>query len=119
MDYYTVNLPEGANVTILEDSEMRIKWFEKRIPNLHVCRNVKKFKEYFRGNPPCDFVFWDHDLGTKETGADAAKWFKTRYSTTNRAHLIHSFNQAGARHIQAEITAAVHIPFGEFEVTFV
>lgn len=119
MDYYKVTLPEGANVTLLEDSDMRITWFAKRIPNLHVCKTVKEFKDYFLGNPPCDFVFWDHDLGTQQTGADAAKWFRQRYSSTNRAHLIHSFNQAGARNIQSEITTAVHIPFGEFEVEFV
>jgi hypothetical protein len=119
MDYYKVLLSEGANVTILEDSDMRIKWFEKRIPNLHVCRTVKEFKQYFLGNPPCDFVFWDHDLGTRETGADAARWFQTRYGAINRAHVIHSFNHAGALNIKRHIPAAVHIPFGEFEVEFV
>src|SRR3954469_18700250 len=96
MDYYAVRLPEGANVTLLEDSEMRIKWFAKRIPNLTVCRSVEEFRQYFLGNPPCDFVFWDHDLGADENGEDAARWFTERYGMTNRAHMIHSFNREGA-----------------------
>jgi hypothetical protein len=119
MDYLSVKLPEGANVTVLEDSEMRITWFQKRVPRLTVCRNVEEFKAYFSGHPPCDFVFWDHDLGPGENGADAAKWFLEKFGGTNRAHLIHSFNIAGARNIQQYITFARHIPFGEFEIEFV
>lgn len=120
MDYYMVRLPEGANVTLLEDSEMRIKWFQKRIPNLNVCRSVPEFVKYFESKPPCDFVLWDHDLGREDgNGVDAAKWFKDTFGSTNRAHLIHSFNHAGAKAIQSYIPLAVHIPFGEFEVEFV
>jgi hypothetical protein len=119
LDFITVKLPEGANVTLLEDSEMRITWFQKRIPNLTVCRNVQEFKDHFTKNPPCDFVFWDHDLGEGANGADAAKWFLERYGSTNRAHLIHSFNRAGARNIQQSILNACHVPFGEFEIEFV
>lgn len=119
MDYYSVRLPEGANVTLLEDSEMRIKWFQKRIPNLFVCRSFNEFKAHFSGNPPCDFVFWDHDLGQSKNGADCAKWFQVKFGATNRAHLIHSFNHAGAQNIKRYIPNAVHITFGEFEVEFV
>lgn len=116
MDLYKVVLPEKADAVLLEDSEMRITWFEKRVPNLKVCRTVEEFKQYFANNPSCFVVFWDHDLGQGENGADAAKWFAEKYQMTNRFHVIHSYNRGGARNIQNYIPAAVHIPFGEFEV---
>ena len=119
MDCIKVCLPEKAKVVVLEDSDMRITWFEKRIPDVVICRTVKELKDHFANNPSCDFMFWDHDLGTKDNGADAAKWFRDKYGSTNRYHVIHSFNRAGARNIQSFIPAAVHIPFGDFEVEFV
>lgn len=116
MDCYIIRLPKKADVVLLEDSEMRILWFQERIPGLMVCRNVEEFKKHFEGNPSAFFLFWDHDLGPGENGADAAKWFAEKYKMTNRFHCIHSYNRAGAQRIQSYIPAAVHIPFGEFEV---
>jgi hypothetical protein len=118
MECFIVRLPEKAEVLLLEDSEMRILWFQKRIPELKVCRTVAEFKAFFENNPSLFFIFWDHDLGEEETGADAAKWFSERYGAINGYHVIHSHNQGGARNIQSYIRQAVCMPFGSFEVEF-
>lgn len=110
-----INLPSRAKVLLLEDSEMRIAWFEKRIPDLKVCRSVQEFKDYFATKPMVDFIFFDHDLGEGGSGYDAAKFMVESFGSGNRWGLIHSWNKTGAQRMQ-EILVVPHVPFGDFEV---
>jgi hypothetical protein len=115
-----VCLPEGAHVLLLEDSEMRIKWFEKRVPNLHVCRTVPEFKDYFTTRPTVDFLFLDHDLGEGNgDGVEACQFVADTFSNNSRWGLIHSWNRAGARRMMDILVGVRHIPFGEFEIQWV
>jgi len=118
MNLIYIRLPKNSKVVILEDSPMRIAWFQKRIPDLIVCKTVLEFKQYFTsGRGLCDFVFWDHDLGTKENGEDAAKWFGIKFGNqANDYGVIHSWNSEGAHRMQKLIPGTKHIPFGQFEV---
>jgi hypothetical protein len=117
MDLITITLPKHLHVLVLEDSEMRIEWFKKKIVNIHVCRTVREFKEYFDSHPVVDFIFFDHDLGPEGgSGLDAAKFLIERFGSVKKWALIHSWNLAGAQSMQAVLTGVAHIPFGDFDI---
>ena len=116
MNLITVRLPAKSTVYLLEDSPMRIAWFKKQVPGIVVVSSVEEFKTLFDNNPPCDFIFWDHDLGKGGTGYDAAEWFANKYGAVNRYMLIHSWNRAGAARMQTVLKEASYVPFGNFEI---
>lgn len=117
MDLFWVKLPKDVKVVLLEDSPMRIAWFQKRVPDLVVCKDVAAFKEYFTtGEKRCDFVFFDHDLGPGDNGQVAAQWFTDQYGASNKYALIHSWNWEGALKMSKIMNGVTWIPFGGFEV---
>lgn len=116
MTLFKVTLPRYAKVLVLEDSEMRIEWFEKKIPGVKIVRSVKEFIEYFGTKPTVDFIFWDHDLGEGGSGYDAAQWTADAFGSVNRWGLIHSWNKNGAAHMQQVLKATPAVPFGEFDI---
>ena|SRR5579862_1612453 len=118
MTLFKVSMLQNSHVLLLEDSDTRIAWFTKRIPNLKVVKTVDDFKKYFDGHPIVDFIFFDHDLGTEETGADAAKFVAEKFGA-NRYGMIHSWNKGGSQKIQSYLPNIPHIPFGDFEIEFV
>lgn len=116
MTLLKVTLPRYAKVLLLEDSPMRIEWFEKKVPGIAVVRSVQEFIDYFKTGPTVDFVFFDHDLGEGGSGYDAAVWLTERFGAVNRWGLIHSWNRAGAARMQQVLKAVPAIPFGEFDI---
>ena len=116
MTLLKVVIPRYAKVLLLEDSEMRIEWFEKKIPGVKVVRTVKEFIDYFTTKPTVDFVFFDHDLGDGGSGYDAAQWMADNFGATNRWGLIHSWNRTGAARMQQILKATPAVPFGEFDI---
>jgi hypothetical protein len=117
MNLITITLPKGCHVLLLEDSEMRIAWFKKRIPELKVVSSVSDFKAYFDTHPQVDYIFFDHDLGEGNgTGAEAAEYVATRFGGFSKWGLIHSWNTPGAKRMQEFLKSTPHIPFGDFEV---
>ena len=119
MTLFKVSLPKYAKVLLLEDSEMRIQWFEQKIPGIKVVRSVKEFTDYFETRPTVDFIFFDHDLGEGGSGYDAAQFLAERFGTTNRWGLIHSWNKAGAARMQQVLESTPAVPFGEFDIEIV
>lgn len=116
MTLIKVTLPKHAKVLLLEDSEMRIAWFEKKIPGLKVVRSVKEFTDYLETKPTVDFVFFDHDLGEGGSGYDAASYLADKFGSVNRWGLIHSWNRAGVARMQQILKAMSAVPFGEFDI---
>ena len=116
MNLLKVTLPKAAHVLLLEDSDMRIEWFKKRIPKLDVCKSVQEFKTFFENKQHTDFIFYDYDLGSPETGVDAAKYMAEHFSNANCWGLVHSWNRPGADAIRTYLPRLQHIPFGDFEV---
>lgn len=116
MNFVKIVLPKDARVLLLEDSAMRIAWFEKRIANLSVVSTVADFKDFFREGTTADFIFLDHDLGTEENGADAAKHLNEAFGSGGRYTVIHSWNARGAQRMRASLPEAVVLPFGQFEL---
>lgn len=119
MTLFKVTIPKHAKVLLLEDSDMRIAWFEKKVPGITVCKSLREFIDYFKTKPTVDFVFFDHDLGEGGTGYDAAKWMADTFGSTNRWGLIHSWNKAGATRMQTILQATPAVPFGEFDIEIV
>ena len=117
MNYVKITIPTESRVLLLEDSPMRIAWFRKRLPILHVVNTVQEFREYFNSKPLVDFIFFDHDLGTEETGYDAAKYIKDKFGgNTTNAGIIHTWNPSGAAKMRELLPLTLWIPFGEFEI---
>jgi hypothetical protein len=117
MELFKVTLPQECHVLLLEDSDMRIIWFKKKIKNLKVVSTVKSFKEYFDTHPIVDFIFYDHDLGDGNgTGLEAIQFMKERYGNGNRWGLIHSWNRPAAQQMMLVSPNVPHIPFGEFDI---
>jgi len=116
LTFLKVILPKHCHVLLLEDSELRIEWFRKRIPNLKVVKTVQELRDYFDTHPTVDFLLLDHDLGEKENGVDAAKFIVERFGGISNWGLIHSWNRSGAQAMQAAGFRVQHIPFGEFEL---
>jgi len=122
---FKVCLPKFAKVLLLEDSDMRINWFQKRIPDLKVVRTVSEFTSYLEGRPPVDFIFLDHDLGfldaygnpgVEGNGLQAAKYLRDKFGSDGHDNVIHSFNRSGVASMHAVLPKATCIPFGQFEV---
>ena len=117
MELFKVTLPKNCHVLLLEDSEMRIAWFKKKINTLKVVTSVDQFKAYFETHPMVDFVFYDHDLGEGNgTGLEAAQFMKEKFGGTSRWALIHSWNTVAARRMMEYLPNTPHIPFGEFDI---
>lgn len=111
-----ITIPKFANVILLEDSEMRIAWFQKRIPErLTVVKNVDDFVKACVG---ADLFFLDHDLGGEQfgDGYQAAKYLAENFGTNGRNITIHSINAVGVSKMRGYLSKAICIPFGDFEV---
>lgn len=116
MTFLTVTIPKHAHVLLLEDSDMRIAWFEKRLSDLKVVKTVQEFRDYIDSKPLIDFIFFDHDLGEGENGLDAARFLIEKFGSTTNWGLIHSWNKSGAVAMQNAGLRIPHVPFGEFEL---
>ncbi len=117
MELFKVSLPKGCHVLLLEDSEMRIEWFSKKVTNLKVVSSVQEFKKYFDTYPIVDFIFYDHDLGDGNgTGLEAIQFMKEKFGGSNRWGMIHSWNRPAAQQMLSVYPNIPHIPFGEFDI---
>lgn len=118
MTLVKVTIPKGAKVLLLEDSEMRISWFQKKLPLLTVVKSVDEFIQYFESKPAVDYIFWDHDLGPGGSGYDAAKYLTDKFGSLSASKwgLIHSWNMGGANRMRELLPASPHIPFGDFDI---
>ena len=117
MNLFKVTIPKESHVLLLEDSDMRVLWFNKKIKNLKVVASVKEFKEYFDTRPIVDFIFYDNDLGDGNgTGLEAIQFMKEKFGDGNRWGLIHSWNRPAAQQMMLLYPSIPHIPFGEFDI---
>ena len=110
-----INIPRSAKVLLLEDSEERIDWFQRRIPSLALAKTAEAAINLIACSLPFDVVFLDYDLGiTERSGGVVAKHLAHNYIGQNV--VIHSWNCDGAAEMAACLTEAVVIPFGQFEI---
>ena len=69
-------------------------------PGWDVVRTVQEFKDYILKHGVQDKIAFDHDLGTEETGYDAAKWLvDMEYEI--KSFIAHSANPVGRKNIES------------------
>lgn len=93
---------------MVEDSETRIEWFRRHVPQAHIVTNPTNAVAAVSRKP--DVVFLDFDLG--------------RANSLGVAHLladdppalcvIHSANEKGAAMLKSILPAALVMPFASF-----
>ena len=119
-----IAIPISYNETVLvvEDSNERIQWFRKRLPNATYRHNAEDALAVLSNFVP-EVVFLDCDL----TFSDVAYPNQGKLSGIRvAAHLsrtayagrvvIHSVNQRGAREMSRLLPRATLAPFGTFEI---
>ena len=117
-------LPENANILFLDDDENRTKIFKSNIPwcdtasTVEQCIKFLKKKEYFG-------LFLDHDLSgetnvstnREDTGSEVVRWIVENKPEICQI-IVHSLNDAGARHMCKELDDAgyvvIRLPFTNF-----
>jgi CheY-like chemotaxis protein len=112
-------IPRGSRVFLLEDDDVRIRWFLERLTSTTVAKEVPDAIAILDSYPPFDFLFLDHDLGlftgTEGDGLQVAQHLAGRgFDGLNT--FIHSTSQNGATAMQGALKNATAVPFGQFEI---
>lgn len=120
----TIRLPKGAKVFLLEDSEDRIVWFKKHIPDVVIAETALQAIDILKGTE-FDFIFLDHDLGLLNyagyaehengSGRDVARYLSGQ-GYIGKNVVIHSWNPVGAAQMKDLLEGAYAIPFGQFDL---
>ncbi len=117
-----IKIPHGSRVLLLEDSDLRIASFVKRIPDLVVATSVDEaIAKLVDG--PFDLMFLDHDLGlldyagveTETSGLQFAKHLAATGFVASTV-VIHSWSSVGSAAMKNCLQDAHVIPFGKFEI---
>lgn len=89
-------------VLILDDERDRHEWFDKQYGGCEVWHayNLKQFRAHLRRVGRFDIISFDHDIGLRETGLDAAKHLTSLGPQCFPDEcVVHSWNPIGARRI--------------------
>jgi DNA-binding NtrC family response regulator len=89
------------NVLILDDETHRHEAFDKQYGGCTVYHayNLEQFRKHLRATK-FDVISLDHDLGTRETGQDAAKAITSlRTVDVPELCIVHSWFEPGAKEI--------------------
>ena len=106
----------AETVLIVEDEELRLRWFHERYPHALVTRSVQAAITWL-GTLPINHLYLDHDLGTEPfVGRDVAQWLALRPDVLPDLTItVHSVNVVSAPKILADLAAggrkAEWIPF--------
>ena len=101
-------------ILVLDDSKKRLSAFEKNwgssrnntvVTSTTVSNTITNLKKC-----KWDILFLDHDLGTKETGYDVAKWLNNNPEHKPKTIVCHSMNYAGAKNIQHVLPGTLYHP---------
>jgi len=78
----TILIPHGSLVFLLDDDDVRIKWFLERPTSIMVAKEAPDAIAILNSYPPFDFLFLDHDLGlftgTEGDGLQVAQYLAGR-----------------------------------------
>ena len=115
----TISIRRGARVFLLDDDDVRIKWFLERLISITIAKEAPDAIAILYSYPLFDFVFLDHDLGlftgTEGDGLQVAQHLARRGFDGHNT-VIHSTNAAGASAMKESLKCATVAPFGQFEI---
>lgn len=105
-------------IFVLEDSTKRVEYFIERYSEheLTITENANAAIMYLQENT-YDYIFLDHDLGTKNgTGADVAAFLGSGMSVNDDVIIIiHSWNMPAVAIMLGMLPGAFVLPFGSDE----
>lgn len=106
-------------ILILEDSQERIKQFQKKLSkdDVYFFDSVFEAKEAYNFLGPFDVIFLDHDLdgaifvdsNDENTGYQFAKFLAEK--ETEAQIIVHSMNSVGAQNIKRVLPQSDVVPF--------
>jgi CheY-like chemotaxis protein len=115
----TISIPRGSRVFLLDDDDVRIKWFLERLTSITFAKEAPDAIAILDSYPPFDFLFLDHDLGlftgTEGNGLQVAQHL-AQHCFEGLNTFIHSTNQNGATAMHKALRKATVVPFGQFEI---
>ena len=115
----TISIRRGARVFLLDDDDVRIKWFLERLSSITIAKEAPDAIAILDSYPLFDFVFLDHDLGlftgTEGDGLQVAQHL-ARSGFDGHNIVIHSTNAAGAAAMKDVLKCATVAPYGQFEI---
>lgn len=99
-----------VRVLFLDDLESRVDTFKEHNPHCMV-HHVTTVKDFIETYPlfEWDIIMLNHDLGTQETGSDAAMFLAKTFHHKSGCALpviIHSTNPAGAANMASKLSIA-------------
>ena len=117
------HIPTDWPVLVVEDTEDRISWFRKRIPQAVFAKNADAA---FRALSQREFkvIFLDHDLHWmhadnsifKGTGKEVARFLANK--AFQGIVIIHSRHEEGAAAMKKYLANARLAPFGTFDIVW-
>lgn len=123
-----VTIPHDKTILIVEDNEIRIEWFKKRLEGAKfvICMTPQKALNVL-GVHSFDIVFLDHDavpvfVPDDHRDNDQLTFFRVAKLLKRVEYkgivIIHSQNPVGAKRMQQELSEQqVYVmPFGQFEL---
>lgn len=119
----TFHVPTDLRVFVLDDTQDRLDWFRKRIPQMRSAKTSREALEIL-STETFDLVFLDHDLSFMDAGfpdrqfgngKEVARYLA--YSKFPGRIVIHSKNEDGVRAMAKVLPQATIARFDEFEIT--
>jgi hypothetical protein len=130
-----ISVPRGAVIFLIEDMDVRVNWFEKKLgiertggykinaPVALITTSSPSEALAILGNVDIneiDLFFFDHDLGGRPYAppfsTDIAKFLAKQDREIGKRVVIHSMNEAGSKNLQRIMPGSVHMPFGSFDI---
>ncbi len=118
----TFHIPDAWRVFVLDDTEDRLRWFRKFVPNVTTAKTAKEAIQIL-SSEKFDLVFLDHDLSFMDAGfpdrqfdngKEVARWLAiTKFAGKV---VIHSKNDTGAAAMMKALPHATRARFDEFEI---
>lgn len=119
----TFHIPTGFRVFVLDDTQDRLDWFRKRMPQMREAKTAREAMEILAAEK-FDMVFLDHDLsfldaGFPERQFDNGKEVARYLAITKFAGkvVIHSKNEDGVKAMKKSLPHADVARFDDFEIS--
>jgi hypothetical protein len=134
-----ISVPRGATIFLIEDMDVRVNWFEKKLGIQRYGLPGHKYKinapvALITTSSPSealailgdvdineiDLFFFDHDLGGRPYAppfsTDIAKFLAKQDREIGKRVVIHSMNETGSKNLQRIMPGSVCMPFGSFDI---
>lgn len=118
----TFHIPTGYRVFVLDDTQDRLDWFRKRVPQMREAKTAREAMEILAAET-FDIVFLDHDLSFMDAGFPERQFgngkevarYLARTKFAGRV-VIHSKNEDGVKVMAKLLPTAAIARYESFEI---